>query len=173
MTISLDELNALPAEEAAELFRSCCGAGAWVSSMAARRPFESGSDLLAAADDVWLSVKPKDWREAFKHHPRIGETKSAAQQTARAKGWSESEQAGVRRASSGVFDQMTLVNQAYERKFGYIYVVSAAGKTADELLSLARSRLRNDAETELRVAAEEQRRITRLRLQKLIGDEAK
>jgi OHCU decarboxylase len=167
--MSVEELDALPAEEAADLFRSCCGASAWVSAMVAQRPFKSANALLAAADDVWINAHSKDWKEAFDYHPRIGESSAAAQQTDRAREMSVSEQALARLASSNVHDQMSLVNLAYERKFGFIYVVSAAGKDARELLDIARKRLKNDPETELRVAAEEQRMITRLRLQKLLG----
>ena len=171
MTISIDELNTLPDEEATDLFRSCCGASAWVSQMVKRRPFKSGDQLLQTADRVWTDASLGQQREAFDHHPRIGEKESATPQSDRAREFSEREQSQIRLASSSAFDQMTLVNQAYEKKFGHIYIVSAAGKSAHELLDIARQRIRNDPDTELRVAAEEQRKITRLRLQKLIGDE--
>jgi OHCU decarboxylase len=110
---------------------------------------------------VWWSLGPDDWREAFAHHPRIGE---------RAEGWSAAEQAGVAGAAGDVRAQLAAANRAYETRFGHIYLVRAAGRGADELLALARARLANDAETELRVAAEEQRQITRLRLERLFAE---
>jgi OHCU decarboxylase len=171
MTVTLDELNALPQSEAEELFRSACGASSWIIEMARGRPYESVDHLLAKADEAWASTGPDDWYEAFSHHPRIGEHQSAAEQDARAKGWSEKEQSQLKGASSNVFDQMSLVNRAYEEKFGFIYIVSAAGKSGDDLLELARERLRNDTDTELRIAAAEQAKITRLRLKKLFEEE--
>ena len=140
--------------------------------MVERRPYPSAAQLLDTADHFWSAISVDGRYEAFAHHPRIGETKSAAEQSLRAREWSEGEQSRARGASSGVFDQMALVNQAYEKKFGFTYIVSAAGKTADDLLNMARARLKNDRDTELRVATEEQRIITRLRLQKLIGEDA-
>ncbi len=160
--MTLAELNELPPEEAGPLLASCCGARAWVEGMLARRPFRNASALLRAADDVWRSLGPDDWREAFAHHPRIGEREAAH-------AWSTSEQARVRAASTEVQHLLRLQNATYERRFGHIYIVSASGKTADELLAILQARLSNDPETELRVAADEQAKITRLRLLKLLG----
>ena len=172
MTTFVDELNTLPAPEAADLLRSCCGASAWVKQMVAKRPFASGTQLLAAADQVWTGLSTDEKREAFEHHPRIGEKLSAAAQNDKALAFAEREQARVKLASSSVHDQMSLINRAYEQKFGFIYIVSAAGKEGHELLDIARKRLRNDTTTELRIAMEEQMKITRLRLQALIGADA-
>jgi 2-oxo-4-hydroxy-4-carboxy-5-ureidoimidazoline decarboxylase len=172
MTVTLQELNSLSANEAAELFQSCCGSTEWVKAMIARRPYDSEMRLLMTADDVWNSLKPDDWREAFRHHPPIGGKKAAVEQSARAQEWSKGEQAQVNVASSSIHDQMSLVNRAYEAKFGYIFIVSASGKAGDDILEGARKRLRNDADRELNVASEEQKKITRLRLQKLLGHDA-
>ena len=169
MSVTLDELNSMPRAQAAELLRSCCGATSWVEAMLDRRPYESATRLLDDADVAWATTSTDDWHEAFAHHPRIGESASKVPQTDQAKAFSQTEQQKARLASSSVHDQMALVNIAYERKFGFIYIVSAAGKTAHELLDIARSRLKNDTERELKIAAEEQRKITRLRLEKLIG----
>jgi OHCU decarboxylase len=171
MTLSARDLDTLPPERAAELLRSCCGATRWVSAMVARRPFGSRDAALAAADEVWRSLGPDDWREAFAHHPRIGERRSTLPQDARGAAWSAGEQSGVTTASGTVQGQLAAVNREYERRFGHIFIVCATGKSAEELLALARARLRNDAETELRVAAEEQRKITRLRLEKLLTEQ--
>jgi OHCU decarboxylase len=140
--------------------------------MVARRPFASNTQLLATADDVWKGLSTDEKREAFEHHPRIGERLSAAAQNDKALAFAEREQARVKLASSSVHDQMSLINRAYEQKFGFIYIVSAAGREGHELLDIARKRLRNDVATELGIAIEEQRKITRLRLEALIGKDA-
>ncbi len=172
MTTFVDELNTLSPGEAADLLRSCCGASAWVNQMVAKSPFESGQQLLDTADTVWGGLTTDEKKEAFDHHPRIGEKLSAAAQTDKAKEFAEREQATVRLASSSVHDQMSLINRAYEQKFGFIYIVSAAGKTGHELIGIARKRLRNDVDTEVGIANDEQRKITRLRLEALIGQDA-
>jgi 2-oxo-4-hydroxy-4-carboxy-5-ureidoimidazoline decarboxylase len=162
VTLSVAELDELPAAPAADALRACCGSSRWVAEMVARRPYHTLDAVLTESDDVWWSLEPGDWREAFAHHPRIGE---------RAVGEAAREQAGMDHADDGVRARMADANRAYERRFGHIYIVCATGKSAGELLSLAESRLANDAETELRVAAEEQRRITRLRLETLLTEE--
>ncbi len=171
MTVTLDELNSLPASEATDLFLSCCGSAAWANEMVKGRPHSSTGKLLDAADRVWSSATPDQIREAFAYHPRIGEMNSDAPQSAEAKAWSNTEQSRAKLASSNVHDQMTLVNSAYEARFGYLYVVSAMDKSADDMLELARKRLRNDPERELLIAAGEQGKITRLRLKRLLGAE--
>ena len=137
--------------------------------MLERRPFGDAETLLRAAEEVWWSLGPDDWREAFAHHPRIGERDAAVAQGGRARAWSAGEQRGVADAGAEVRAAIAEGNREYERRFGHIYLVSAAGKSAEELLALLRARLSNDADTELRVAAAEQAKITRLRLLRLLG----
>ena len=161
--MTLAELNALPSAEAETLLARCCGARAWVMAMLERRPFTDVARLLRAADEVWWSLGPPDWHEAFAHHPRIGEGGP------RAGAWSTDEQRGVATAAADIRAALAEGNRAYERTFGHIYLVAAAGKSADELLGILQSRLTNDPDTELRVAAGEQAKITRLRLLKLLG----
>jgi len=170
VTLTLDGLNSLSPERAREVLRSCCGATRWVDEMIVRRPFASVDGVLRAADDVWASLGPEDWHEAFAHHPRIGEQRSAAAQDARAATWSAGEQAGVTSAHGSVQDELASVNQAYEERFGHVYIVCATGKSAGELLAIARERLGKAPDVELRIAAEEQRKITRLRLQRLFTE---
>jgi 2-oxo-4-hydroxy-4-carboxy-5-ureidoimidazoline decarboxylase len=155
-------LDAMPESQAKELLRQCCGSSRWVAAMVARRPFGSRETVLAAADEIWASLNGDDWREAFAHHPRIGEqtTNSVAAK----------EQSGVSGAADDVRQALAKANRDYEQRFGYIYIVCATGKSAEEMLAIAKGRLQNDPDTELRVAAEEQRKITRLRLQKLLED---
>jgi OHCU decarboxylase len=163
------ELDAMPRARVGELLRACCGAKAWVSAMLDRRPFRSRDTLLRVADEVWNALDAPDWLEAFAHHPRIGESKSAAPQDERARGWSADEQAGVREVVPSVRAGLARANASYVKRFGYICVICATGKSAEELLSITEARLANDPATELGVAAEEQRKITRLRLEKLVA----
>jgi OHCU decarboxylase len=172
VTLTVRDFDVLPAERAAELLRACCGASRWVAAMVAHRPYGSLGTLLAAADDAWWSLDVGDWREAFAHHPRIGERKAAVAQDDRAAGWSAGEQAGAAGAAAMLQAQLARANEEYERRFGHIYIVCATGKSAEEMLALARGRMENDPDAELRVAAEEQRKITRLRLEKLFTEEA-
>ena len=161
--------DALPEHDAAAFLESCCGAHGWVRGMLARRPFVTVRRVLDSADDVWWSLTADDWREAFDHHPRIGEQVATASQGAVASAWSAEEQRGASVAGSGTRQALADGNREYERRFGYIYIVCATGKSADEMLALLRERLANDPATELRVAAGEQAKITRLRLEKLFS----
>jgi 2-oxo-4-hydroxy-4-carboxy-5-ureidoimidazoline decarboxylase len=159
--VTLEMLNGLPpAALERELIR-CCASPRWAAALAARRPFSNGEELIARANDVWWSLDGGDWLEAFAAHPRIGE---------RAAGWAGDEQAGVRGAERDVLARLNALNHDYERKFGHVFLIFATGKTAAQMLAELERRLRNEPATELRIAAGEQARITRLRLQKLLGD---
>jgi 2-oxo-4-hydroxy-4-carboxy-5-ureidoimidazoline decarboxylase len=166
--ISVAELDSMPAARAKELLALCCGASEWVSAMLARRPFGSREAVYAAADEIWQSLDREDWLEAFADHPRIGESKSAVQPTEQGSTWAAGEQSEVERAGDRVRSELARANREYEDRFGYIYIVCATGKSADEMLSIAHERLSNGPERELLVASEEQRQITRLRLGKLL-----
>jgi 2-oxo-4-hydroxy-4-carboxy-5-ureidoimidazoline decarboxylase len=169
VTPGLDRLNALPLKDAAAQLRACCGSSRWVEAMLARRPFESADDLLAAADVAWRATGPKDWDEAFAHHPRIGERHATAPVSATAQAWSAGEQATAAAAGTAAGAALAEANEAYERRFGRIYIVCAAGRSAGEMLADIASRMNNDPDRERAVAVEEQRKITRLRLESLIG----
>ena len=165
-------LDTLPREGAeAELF-ACCGSRAWASAMSVLRPWKTLAGVLSAADLVWRGLEPSDWLEAFQAHPRIGEKQARHVESAvdaRAQGWAENEQSGVAAAAAETLAALAEGNGAYHERFGYIFIVCATGKSADEMLALLRARLGNDAATELGIAAEEQRKITRIRLEKLLG----
>jgi 2-oxo-4-hydroxy-4-carboxy-5-ureidoimidazoline decarboxylase len=165
----LARFNELPAEDAARELRSCCGSTRWIDGMLAVRPFPSAAAMLDAADKVWATTSEADWHEAFRAHPRIGESKAQAGQSATAKGWSSQEQAGAKSADEATKQALAEINRAYEQRFGFIYIVCATGKTADEMLAIAKSRLNNAPDAELRIAAAEQHKITRLRLEKLLA----
>lgn len=160
--MSLDDLNALPDDEAAAAFLRCCGSIRWARLMAAARPFASADAVAAAADSAGASIDRADWLEAFGAHPMIGERTESS--------WAAGEQAGSRSASDDMRSRLAKGNQTYHERFGYIFIVCATGKSADEMLGLLEGRLTNGAETELRVAAGEQRKITRLRLAKLLEE---
>ena len=140
---------------------ACCGSREWVKRMMAAQPFAAPEQMLEAADRVWRELKPADWREAFASHPKIGEKSGDGRAAA--------EQSGVNGAGADTLARLASGNRAYEDKFGYIYIVRASGRTAAEMLAILESRLGNDADTELRVAAEQQRQITRIRLEELLG----
>ncbi len=168
MTVSVAKLDAMPETEAAELFASCCGASRWVSEMVARRPFGTRGAALTVADLVWQTMDEPAWREAFSHHPRIGEQTGAVPQTPRGAAWSAGEQAGMDSAGESLRSELAAVNREYEARFGYVYIVCAEGRAAEELLSFARRRLANDPHTELLTAMLEQERIMQLRLERLL-----
>lgn len=165
----LDRLNALSADDAQRELLTCCGARAWARRVEAARPFPDRETLLETADAAWWALDEADWLEAFRSHPRIGERKAQAEQTGREKVWSAGEQAGMDTAGEATRQALADGNQAYEARFGYIYIVCATGRSADEMLAFLQSRLANDAAAEIRVAAEEQRKITRIRLEKLLS----
>ena len=166
---ALDRLNALPAADAERELLACCGSREWARRVAAARPFPDAAALLDRADDVWRALDEADWQEAFRAHPRIGERRAEAGQTARERAWSAGEQAGMRTAAEATQRALAEGNRAYEARFGFIYIVCATGRSADEMLALLTERLANRPADEIRVAAEEQRRITRLRLEKLLA----
>ncbi len=161
-------LRAMPEPELESALRACCGSSSWVSAMMQERSFASLADLKERAADIWNGLAPADWDEAFRSHPRIGEKKAEGHQSKVARSWSAGEQAKVSSASEATLAELRAVNAAYEQKFGRIYIVCATGKSAEEMLAIAKARMENDTETELRRAADEQLAITNLRLEKLV-----
>jgi OHCU decarboxylase len=165
--MTLADLNVLPRHQAEEALLKCCGSAAWVKGMSRRRPFASFDVLVQTAGEIWWRLDPADWMEALRAHPQIGQRQSTAH--ASTKVWSAQEQSRISRAAIGVMTGLEEANQEYLEKFGYIFIVCATGKSAEEMLSILRSRLMNSAEQEIRVAANEQDKITRLRLEKLLS----
>lgn len=166
---SLERLNALPPEAAQARLSACCGSRVWARRLAALRPFRRAEDLEEAADRIWWSLPREEWLEAFAAHPRIGS--AAGKGSRQSRDWSRREQQGAASAPPETLARLADANRAYEERFGYIFIVCATGKTATEMLALAQERLHNDARTELRIAAEEQRRIMRVRLAKMLDTE--
>lgn len=166
-------LRAMPEPELEVALRACCGSNAWVRAMVAERGTNEASyanlDVLKTrAGAIWSGLAATEWDEAFRAHPRIGEKHAAGPQSKVAHAWSTKEQAKVSDASAAVLAELAETNRAYEAKFGRIYIVCATGKSAEEMLAIAKERMTNDPAAELRRAAEEQRKITELRLEKLI-----
>jgi OHCU decarboxylase len=155
-------LNGLPEEQAVAELLAVCHSRRWAERVAAGRPYADLAALQAAADQVWTGLDPADWLEALQAHPRIGERGGASAH------WSEQEQAGVGAGGDDVQGAIARGNAAYEERFGHVFLISAEGRSAEEILANLRARLGNDPDTELRVAAEEHRRITRLRIARLV-----
>lgn len=151
----------LPAFDAAA-FKRCCGSQKWAEAMAAHQPFEDRAAMLRIAERIWWSLGEADHREAFAAHPKIGEKSASA--------WSQHEQAGAAGAQQATLAELVEANRAYEQQYGFIYIVCASGRSAEAMLADLRARLANDRATELRTAAEEQAKITRLRLGKLLEE---
>ena len=161
--------NALTDTELHAALADYCAAPGWIARMVGARPYSSAAALLATADKAAEAIGPDDWLEAFRHHPRIGERRAERAQSRLAETASAGEQAGVSVGDHHELETLAADNRAYEDRFGYVFIISAAGKTAPEIGAALRARLKNDAATELSIAAAEQRRITRLRLEKLLG----
>jgi len=168
--MNLERLNALPSDEASNEFLQCCGSKRWAQQMVQARPYSTVEDLIAGANDIWWSLQADDWLEAFRSHPKIGETKAAEAVSEKSSAWSGQEQAGVSSASEETVDSLASLNREYEQKFEFIFIICATGKTSAEMLSALRERVNNDVATELRTAAAEQSKITELRLKKLLTD---
>ena len=165
----VERLNALAGDEAFARLLACCGSTRWAQSMVVRRPFTDERQLVEAAERIWWGLSGDDWLEAFRSHPRIGEKTPARATGEGARRWSEEEQADAASAASATLDALASANRAYEERFGHIFIVCATGKSSEEMLETLRRRLSNDPGTELCVAAEQQRRITLLRLRKLLA----
>jgi 2-oxo-4-hydroxy-4-carboxy-5-ureidoimidazoline decarboxylase len=157
-------IDAAAADDARRLLSRACGATRWIERMAERRPFGSRDALLAAAREAWAALDERDWREAFSHHPKIGDRTALAARFPATHEWSAREQAGVAAASDAVLDALAEANRRYEARFGYIFIICATGLSAAQMLEALATRLNNPPEQEIRIAAAEQLTITELRL---------
>jgi 2-oxo-4-hydroxy-4-carboxy-5-ureidoimidazoline decarboxylase len=169
MDMDINTLNTLPAAELADALTKCCGSTHWVGLMVDSRPYASEADLLEKAYTAWAQCSEADGREAFTHHPRIGGMEELAQKFASTSAWASGEQSSVKHASSETLQALADGNHAYEARFGYIFIVCATGKSADEMLALLQARLPNPPEKEIGIAMAEQMKITVIRLQKLLA----
>jgi len=163
--------NRLPIDEAMRAILPCCGCKAWAQRIVARRPFVDEAALVVASDETWRNLTRSDWMEAFHSHPRIGESRASQSlpgqsPPAQSVAWSALEQRSVEGADADTKIALADANREYEQRFNRIFIVCATGKSAPEILESLRRRLKNDAETELHEAAEQQRQITEIRLRK-------
>jgi OHCU decarboxylase len=166
---ALERINQASTSEADSMFEDCCGSGTWASMMTMMRPYDSEAQLLNIAAAVWNDrqiLHTGDWLEAFAAHPKIGETKQS--QPTQSAAWSAGEQAGMDEADESVRHELAEANRAYDKKFGFSFIVCATGKSANEMLKLCQARLANDRDTEIANAAAEQKKITEIRLRKLL-----
>ncbi len=166
----MEAFNNLDKIELEKALNTCCGSTRWAAQMAEFHPFENEAHLFSAATKIWFEqCNMEDWLEAFSCHPKIGDVANLAKKFAATKDWSSSEQAGVQVASLETLQALAEGNQAYEEKFGYIFIVCATEKSAEEMLSLLSQRLENEPENEIHIAMQEQAKITEIRLKKLLA----
>ena len=169
--MTLKEFNSLDREIAKEELFKCCGSGKWVEQMIHHFPFSSVEQLQNKALNIWYrKCDEEDWLEAFKHHPKIGDVKNLQEKFASTKEWAGAEQAGVQKANEEVIQALAKGNKEYKDKFGFIFIVCATGKLAEEMLEILNKRMNNSYESELKIAMNEQHKITVIRLKKLIHD---
>jgi 2-oxo-4-hydroxy-4-carboxy-5-ureidoimidazoline decarboxylase len=170
MSAVLARWNGLRMPNAVQEILPCCGSKAWAYGLAARRPFHDVTTLLAASDETWGNLSAADWMEAFRSHPRIGESRTNESASVQSAAWSAQEQQKVAAAGDAAKIALAEANEKYERRFGHIFIVCATGKSAAEILEILRRRLQNDERTELLEAAEQQRQIIRIRVTKWLSE---
>lgn len=157
--LHLSEFNGASPETAMERLTQYCHSQSWARALIAQRPFASKQELLKEADQVWFSLNETDWLEAFKGHPKIGD---------QAQGIADQEQSGVKDAAEQTKQDLVQLNQEYEKKFGFIFIVFATGKNAEQMRDLLKFRLKNTRAQELKNAVLEQSKITRLRMETIL-----
>ena len=167
--MTLSEFNRLSNKQAFEALFTCCGSTIWAERMALKSPFNSLEELNKWADIHWAETSETDWLEAFTHHPKIGDINSLEKKFATTASWASSEQAAVNEANREVLGNLKTGNEAYWKKFGFIFIVCATGKSAAEILDLLNRRLPGERSTELLTAVEEQNKITHIRIEKLFA----
>ncbi|WP_080056626.1 2-oxo-4-hydroxy-4-carboxy-5-ureidoimidazoline decarboxylase [Spirosoma aerolatum] len=167
--MTLPELNDAPVSELKAALATCCGSSTWVNDMVKLFPVDSRETLFEQAEMVWFACSEADWKEAFAHHPKIGDINSLRSKFTSTRNWASDEQSGVADASEVVLQRLAEGNRLYEEKFGYIFIVCATGKSAVEMLNSLESRLPHSPEEEIKIAMQEQNKITKIRLEKLLG----
>jgi 2-oxo-4-hydroxy-4-carboxy-5-ureidoimidazoline decarboxylase len=166
----VDSFGQLTDQELSSVLSRCCSSTAWVDRVVAQRPYADGIDLHVAADRAFNELSEPDWLEAFAGHPKIGDIDQLRIKFGGDKLWSKSEQSQISRADERTLASLVQQNELYERKFGFIFIVCATGKSAEQMCDLLNTRLGNDRQTEIRNASAEQRKITHLRIDKLQPD---
>ncbi|HEX8348843.1 MAG TPA: 2-oxo-4-hydroxy-4-carboxy-5-ureidoimidazoline decarboxylase [Hymenobacter sp.] len=167
--MTLPELNQLDKTILADALGKCCGATVWIEDMCQIFPVSDQQTLFDKAREIWYRLSESDWLEAFTHHPKIGDISSLKEKFASTSTWAAGEQGAVKQAPQQVLEALAEGNRAYEEKFGYIFIVCATGKSAEEMLTLLQARLPHEPEQEIKIAMGEQAKITQLRLEKLLA----
>jgi len=160
---ALAAFNSSSLEHAERDLMAACASRPWAGEVARGRPYDDVDALLAASEAAWFALEPRDWLEAFAAHPRIGERGGHQPES------SDREQSTLMESEAATRAAINEANRKYEARFGHVFLISAAGKTAPEVLAALHGRMDNDPQTELRVAAQEQAKITRRRLERMLG----
>jgi len=166
----INRFNDLEESKVIEEVKRCCSSQKWAQDFIKKRPFSSWDDMLKASETTWFQLSKEDWLEAFNGHAKIGDLNSLKKKYNNTKNWSEGEQKGVQETPESVLKELKTLNDLYEKKYAHIFIVCATGKTAEEMLSILKTRMNNDPDEELKKAAEEQNKITNLRLEKLLWE---
>ena len=166
--MDIEHINCLDKNQATQLFIQCCTSQRWIEKMVDDRPYNDFISLRKSADKAWDQMTEKDYLQAFEGHPKIGNVSSLKAKYANTKELASGEQSGASQATDELILALAKNNQAYEEKYGFIFIVCATGKSAEEMLDLLYPRLKNDRHRELEIASEEQRKIFHLRLEKLL-----
>lgn len=167
--MKLQQINNAEKAQAAELFLSCCTSEVWVDRMVSNRPYANSGSVLDAAVENWQNLNETDYLQAFDGHPRIGDPNSLKEKYAKTKKLASGEQSSVQQASSEVINELAELNQQYYKKFGFIFIVFATGKSAEEMLALIKDRINNKRTAEIENAAVEQQKILLLRLSNFLN----
>jgi 5-hydroxyisourate hydrolase/2-oxo-4-hydroxy-4-carboxy-5-ureidoimidazoline decarboxylase len=163
--MNLNAFNTLDTASARKELFACCGSTKWTDLMMSHFPFTSEKQLVDLSAKIWYDeCDASDWRESFTHHPKIGDVKSLTEKFA------GKEQAGVAVATQETIQFLAKANSDYEAKNGFIFIVCATGKSADEMLALLLDRFQNTPEEELHIAMGEQQKISIIRFKKMLPD---
>jgi len=168
MKQTLEIFNALDFQTAKGKLLECCHSEKWATAMADKRPYSSLPKLQEAGEKVWLALGETEWLEAMQAHPKIGDLTSLREKYANTKSMAAGEQSGLEGANEEILKELRNLNQSYEKEFGFIFIVCASGKSANDMLEILKSRINNNRAQELLNSAKEQARIMKLRMEKLL-----
>ena len=162
-------INDVASDQLFMSFHRCCGSDRWAEAMAGAHPFQSKAEMYGVAEHIWWHLDETDWKKAFSKHPEIGtDVGKIRKGFAATSKLSEAEQAGVSESAMETLTALAAANAMYRDQFGFVFIVCATGLSGEEILTAMRGRMGNSPENEIRVAAGEQAKITRLRLAKLL-----
>lgn len=166
--MTLAEFNYLSSSELAAPLSLCCGSSQWVKEVISNRPYGSIDLLQEKGTSIWNGLGSAEWKAAFAQHPQIGDLTKSSDGHSKALRIAAAEQSTTAVAEQAILDNLTEYNRVYFETFGYIFIICATGKSANEMLDSLKQRLSNNPEEEILNAAAEQNNITNLRLRKLI-----